>query len=382
MITKIYYVANARIPSHKAYGIQLAKMCEAFVEQGIEFELLIPRTLHAHTPLKEFYGLRVDVPTRTFAGLDWYDRGRVGFAFSSMVFMASVCWYLLWQRGFALIYTIDMDSYSFAPLALLGAPIAVEMHSPKSANILTRLFFKKARYIITTNPLIRDALANTFNLAPERFIVEPNGVDPHAFEVPQREDAREELGLPRDTKIVLYVGRFYDWKGMGVLQKAALDLEKEKILVYLVGGTKEEFERRTSGPSMPLCFGGSVDHKDIALWCAAADVLLILGTRTNEFSYRYTAPMKLFEYLASGQPVIAADTPALRSLVSEHEAAFYTPDDPADLAQKIRTTFAHPEKSTQSSMHGLREAHEHLWSRRAERILAFCSAAGENKTHQ
>ena len=371
---KMYYVANARMPSHKAYGIQLAKMCEAFIEQGIELELCIPRMFQAHIPLREFYGLRVDVPTRIFPSLDWYDRGRVGFILSSIVFMASVYLYLLHRQHSALIYTIDMDSHSFAPLALLNAPIAVEMHSPKTEGILTRLFFKRTKYIITTNPLIKEKLTSVFNLKPECFIVEPNGVDPRAFETLAKQEARKVLGLPAEAKIVLYVGRFYDWKGMPVLQKAAVDLEKNGILTYLVGGTQEEFERRTGGSSLSLRFGGSVDHTNIAMWYAAADALLVLGTRANEFSYRYTAPMKLFEYLASGRPVVCADTPALRSLVSDEEVDFYIPDDPVDLIRKISEVFSHPEKSAQACMHGLRKASEHTWEKRAKRIRSFIAS--------
>ncbi len=370
----MYYVANARMPSHKAYGIQLAKMCEAFIEQGIGLELCIPKTLQAHIPLREFYGLRVDVPTRTFASLDLYDRGRVGFILSSIVFMASVYLYLLRRQHSALIYTIDMDSHSFAPLALLNAPIAVEMHSPKTAGILTRLFFKRTKHIITTNPLIKDKLASVFNLKPEYFIVEPNGVDPSAFEVLTKQEARKVLGLPAEANIVLYVGRFYDWKGMPVLQKAAVDLEKNGILTYLVGGTQEEFGRRTGGSSLSLRFGGSVDHTNIAMWYAAADVLLVLGTRANEFSYRYTAPMKLFEYLASGRPVVAADTPALRSLVSEREAEFYVPDDARSLAQAILKVYENP-KAEAKIRAGCASAAEHTWRKRAERILAFMQSS-------
>ncbi|OGG61444.1 hypothetical protein A3I46_01230 [Candidatus Kaiserbacteria bacterium RIFCSPLOWO2_02_FULL_54_13] len=371
---KIYYIANARMPSEKAYGIQLAKMCEAFIEQGIEVELCIPRTLRSHLSLKEFYGLRVYVPTRTFLSFDWYDRGSVGFALSSLTFMASVCLYLLRHRGSALVYTIDMDPYSFAPLALLGAPIAVEMHSPKIANVLTRLFFKRANYIIATNPLTREKIASVFSLRPERFIVEPNGVDPSAFNVPSKEDARKECALPAEANIALYVGRFYDWKGMPVLQRAAVELKKNGVLTYLIGGTQEEFERRTGGPSVPLHFGGSVEHKSIVTWCAAADVLLILGTRANEFSYHYTAPMKLFEYMATGRPVVAANTPALRSLVSEEDVVFYAPDDPVDLARKVYAVCSSPEESTQAIMNRLQKAREHLWSKRAARIGAFIGA--------
>lgn len=363
---KLYYVVNARMPSHKAYGIQIAKMCEAFIEQGIELELIIPRTRQSHISLRELYDLRVDVPTRVFASLDWYGGGSIGFAISSMIFMARACVYLARHRQSALVYTIDMDPYSYVPLALLGIPIAVEMHSPKMPNILNRFFFKRAGRIITTNPLIRDKLADIFKIKNERFIVEPNGVDPCAFGAPSKEDARNKLGLPSGVKIALYVGRFYDWKGISVLRAAAVHLEKNGILVYLVGGTKQEFEAAAKVPSSPLRFGGSVPHNDIALWCAAADALLILGTRTNEFSYRYTAPMKLFEYLASGRPVVAADTPALRSLVSEQEVEFYVPDDPDDLARKISAAISNPE-----SFNGLQKAREHTWSKRAERISAF-----------
>lgn len=368
---KLHYVVNARMPSAKAYGIQIAKMCEAFIEQGIEIELCIPRTRQSHISLKEFYNLRVDVPTRVFAVPDWYDRGSVRFALCSLVFMASACLYLLRRRNSAIAYTIDMDPYSFSSLVLLGIPLAVEMHSPKSSNVFTRLFFNRAERIITTNSLIRDKLISVFNLNPKNVVVEPNGVDQNAFNISTKEEARKMLGLPAETKIVLYVGRFYDWKGITVLQKAAVELKENGILMYLVGGTQEEFEMRTRGPSSSLCFGGSVEHKNIALWCVAADVLLILGTRANEFSYRYTAPMKLFEYMASGRPVIAADTPALRSLVSEQEVEFYIPDDPADLAQKISAVFSHPEKSKQNSLRGLQKARKHTWARRAERICSF-----------
>ena len=370
---KLYYVVNARMPTSKAYGIQIAKMCEAFIELGIELELIIPKTRQSHISLREFYNLRVNVPTRVFAGPDWYGGGSIGFAISSIIFMASACLYLLGRRSSALVYTIDMGPYSYAPLALLGIPIAVEMHSPKSLNILTRFFFKRVKHIITTNSIIKDELASVFNIKDECFIVEPNGVDQSAFVAPTKEESRKKLTLPVQAKVVLYVGRFYDWKGMAVLQKAAHDLEGTGVFVYLVGGTHTEFEKATKVSSSPLRFGGSVAHNDIAVWCSAADLLLILGTRANEFSYRYTAPMKLFEYLASGRPVIAADTLALRSLVSEYEVEFYAPDDHVDLARKISAVFSNPEKSNRMSMSGLQKAYEHTWRKRAERINAFIS---------
>lgn len=264
-----------------------------------------------------------------------------------------------------------MDQFYFAPLALLGIPVAIEMHSVKPVNLSTKFFFRRARHIITTNALIKENLVGAFNIKEERIMVEPNGVDQTAFHTPPKDEARKRLGLPETEKIVLYVGRFYDWKGMDVLQKAAADLQKQGILTYLVGGLKEEFEKATKGSSDHLHFGGSVAHKDVALWCAASDALLILGTHASEFSYRYTAPMKLFEYLAAGRPVIAADTPAMRSLISEHEVAFYVPDDVDDLRRKILESISDVERSKRMSVAGLEKARGHTWAKRAGRILAF-----------
>ena len=39
---KILYIANARIPTEKAHGIQIIKTCEAFVEFGHKVELVLP----------------------------------------------------------------------------------------------------------------------------------------------------------------------------------------------------------------------------------------------------------------------------------------------------------------------------------------------------
>lgn len=369
---KLYYVVNARMPTHKAYGIQIAKMCEAFIEHGVELELIIPRSRQSHIPLKEFYDLRVHIPTHVVSGFDLYSSGKIASACGSVLFMALACLYIFRRRSLvSIIYTIDMDTHSYSPLPILGIPVTIEMHSIKPSNMFTRFFFKRVKHIITTNPLIREKLTETFKIGSERFIVEPNGVDESVFDAPSKLEARKSLGLQEDEKIVLYVGRFYDWKGMQILQKAAEDLQKQGILTYLVGGTKEDFEHATQGPSAPLNFGGSVAHNDIAIWCVAADVLLVLGTRASEFSYRYTAPMKLFEYLASGRPTICADTPALRSLVSEQEVEFYNPDDSADLARKISAVFYSPEKSNQKVISGLQKAREHTWTKRAERIRAF-----------
>ncbi|HEV8666352.1 MAG TPA: hypothetical protein VN665_00695, partial [Candidatus Paceibacterota bacterium] len=58
---KIYYVANARMPTEKAHGIQIAKMCEAFIESGIDLTLVVPSRKTTPESVQEFYNLRTPV---------------------------------------------------------------------------------------------------------------------------------------------------------------------------------------------------------------------------------------------------------------------------------------------------------------------------------
>ena len=80
---KLYYIANARMPNEKAHGIQIAKMCEAFIVRGINFTLVVPHRSTYAQSLKTFYGLSSDVPLIKIFTFDWYGVSRVGFALSS-----------------------------------------------------------------------------------------------------------------------------------------------------------------------------------------------------------------------------------------------------------------------------------------------------------
>src|SRR3989338_4247374 len=151
---KLYFVANARMPTDKAHGIHIAKMCEAFAEAGADVTLVVPRR-GAQGSLRGYYGLRTDVPVVYLPALGGlYRKGRAGFLFASLVFMLGYVLYLGAKRlrgeAFA-AYLVDVDTFSFFPLAMLGAPAYAEMHTPKPSTVLTRFFFRRAR-VIATNP--------------------------------------------------------------------------------------------------------------------------------------------------------------------------------------------------------------------------------------
>ena len=375
-LDKIYYVANARMPNDKAHAIQIAKMCEALVEYGHKLELIVPNRCGAgEGSMQDFYNLRVPVRITRLPVIDLYRRGPVGFFVSSMMFMCSYVVYLLWKKITAsgIIYTVDMDSFSFFALPFLGMPVFTEMHTPKRKSFITRVFFHFTSGVIATNTLIKENIATTFKASKKKFTVEPNGIDVEQFQDSKsKSESRDILKLPLDKKIVLYVGRFYQWKGLEIIPEAVKELP-EDICVYMLGGTKEEFQRIVPKESIPenLIFVGVRNYTEIPTWLSAADVLLVLGTKHNEDSYRYTSPMKIFEYMVSGRPIIASNTPAVMEVLSKDEAIFYEPDDAKSLQKEMLYASSHMKDVHKLAQSAKTKADEFSWSNRAKRVTDF-----------
>ena len=372
---KIYYVANARFPTEKAHGIQMAKMIEAMIGEGTSIEVIVPKRDSSKNTLEEFYGLSHKIPVKKLFVLPLYNFGKIGFWLGSLSFALGYWLFLIWKRLRGekfIIYTIDIDQFSFFAVPFLGAPYFVEVHDAKKKSFFFNILFKKAKGIIVINNLIKETIAEEFSILKEKIIVHPNGIDLEKFSnLPPQSEAREKLGVKKDEQIALYVGKFYNWKGLKILAETAKKLPS--ILFYLVGGSKEELIKVTSISNWPeniICVGHR-NFKEMPLWLASSDVLLVLGTKANEYSYKHTSPMKLFEYMASGRPVVASRTPAIEQIVSDKEVVFYKSDNAESFADSIAYALENTEESHKKSKNAFEKVKQYSWDKRAKSILDF-----------
>lgn len=375
---KIYYVVNARLPTEKAHGIQIAKMCEALIRQGMELELVVP-SRQVGEPLgdmREFYDLDVAIPLRRLPVLDCYRWGKVGFWIGSVSFVCAYTVFLLRERmrgrGRVMVYTTDIDQFSFFMLPFLGLDYVVEFHDAKPWSLRFWLLVRRAAGIVVINRIIQKELAATFGISAERIAVHPNGIDIRMFSsLMSRTAARAARGMPDDIPIVLYAGKCYPWKGLDALVAAAA--MAPSVRFYLVGGSRDELAEATGGSIIPdnIIAVGHQSYRTVPEWIAGADMVLVTGTRGNEYSFLHTSPMKLFEYMAAERPIIAADTPAVREVVSEREVFFYTPDDGADLAKKIVYALDHAGEAAGKAAVAAVVVHQFSWQLRADAIIRF-----------
>lgn len=369
---KMYYVANFYMPFDKAYGIQLAKMCEALIEEGVDLTLVVP-SRGPQTSLKEFYNLRVNIPTIWLPTLNLVEYERFGYFCMSLSFSFSYLVFLWHKRLIGerfVLYTIDADCYSSSALVFIPSPIFSEMHGGKPSTLATQLLFYRASGIIAINQIIIEDLKAVFRRSSARYIAEPNGVDLAMFAPQNKREARSRLGLPPEVPIVLYSGRFYSWKGLEVIPRAAAI--SSDIRWQMVGDTREKFASVAEEP-LPanMHFAGGRPYAEMPLWIAAADAVVVLGTKRDKQSYRWTSPMKLFEYLAAGRPIIASATPAVKEVVSADEVFLYEPDDARDLADKARQAVAGGAQAASLVSRAAQNARRLTWNERAKRVIHF-----------
>ena len=107
------------------------------------------------------------------------------------------------------------------------------------------------------------------------------------------------------------------------------------------------------------------------LYMRAADMLVIPNSAKEDISRLYTSPMKLFEYMASGTPIIASDLPSLREILNESNSSFFIADDVQDLSRVIGEVSSNHKKAQEKAVLASEQVKKYTWQRRAQSILDF-----------
>jgi glycosyltransferase involved in cell wall biosynthesis len=120
-----------------------------------------------------------------------------------------------------------------------------------------------------------------------------------------------------------------------------------------------------------------VEPPRVAAFLQKADVLVIPNL-PSRISAAYTSPLKLFEYMASGRPLVASDLPALREVLRpDDNAVLVAPGSINALAAGIRRVLEDAAFGARLAATARRDAAEYTWDKRAERLEAALASAVE-----
>jgi len=188
------------------------------------------------------------------------------------------------------------------------------------------------------------------------------------------EDARRDLDI-------LYVGQLYRWKGVDGLIAALAHLPERRLT--LVGGNDPDDVERLRhqagelGVLSRIDFVGQVAPHAVAGWLARARVGVIpLPFEGFVEAAQFTSPLKAFELMQAGVPIVATDLASVREILTDGvEARLVAPDDPAALARGIEELLVDRDLAARLARGAAERVLEFSWAARARRILDF--AAGQ-----
>jgi glycosyltransferase involved in cell wall biosynthesis len=167
----------------------------------------------------------------------------------------------------------------------------------------------------------------------ERIVVMPNGINPENFgSAPTTEAAKRRLGL--ENKLVLgFTGFLKEWHGLDkVVELLSRTDPSWHLLVVGDGPARESLERQAAalGVTSRITITGIVGRDQVPGHVAAFDIAL------QPAVVDYASPLKLFEYMALGRPVVAPAQPNIMEVLTDAEdALLFDPRDPAGLARAI-----------------------------------------------
>ncbi len=240
---KLIYIANARIPTERAHGIQIMQMCEAFAGLGNEVELVLPKRGNwiKDDPFS-YYGVAKTFKIRKLPCLDLIPFhgiiGHLGLWVETATFIFFTFPYVFFKKA-DIIYTRDK---SFSPLALFRKNVILEIHDFPRKYFLYAPFFKRLKGAIVITKKLKDLYVEK-GMRDDKMSVVPDGVDLKKVDMGgSKQLCRERLGLPINKKIVLYAGHLYDWKGVQTLFDASEHL-LGNAEVYFVGGTVQDINK-------------------------------------------------------------------------------------------------------------------------------------------
>lgn len=367
MSKKGYYFINTDIYNKRAHSIQISHTIEALNVTNDNLEMYLVAPLYnkqlSIDDAFSYYNIKNKFKVIFVSSFLINKPGRISFIIYGFLSISKLIYWRLTNK----VDFIYFRSEYFWPLAfiskILGVPYYYEIHRQgmnRKSNFVKNLLARHAKGLVT----ITGQLAQFYNKFNSKIVVAHDAVDVAKFNIDlDRNSARDKLRLNKDRKIILYAGSVKKIKGVDIIIRNANKFPD--IDFYMLGNTDKEMAGYIEKYKRDnLIAVGHVDNYLIPIYLKAAD-LLIMPHAENVQSQ---SPMKLFEYLASGTPIISSDLENIREVLSDEEAVFFEGGNDQSYISAINKFLEQFDKYNANTNLRLTKAKEYSWENRGKAI--------------
>ena len=316
----IAYLTFASFPSKAAHSVHIMSMCASLSGLGYRVQLF-GNLLEDRDGIFEFYG--------TQEAVNFQDVRIRKIRFFGRILALIRSFFLVKRHKPELLYSRDVFNGLLATVSKI--PFVFELHEIPPNKIRALLLKRILRSpglkrLIFISLQMKQRFEEDFPGLGTAGIVAHDGVDLEKYEeMPPSEELREKLDLPQEVPIAGYAGSLFPGRGGEVILPLARLFPDVRFLV--VGGEGvflDRFQKEIEDSGINNVISvGFVAHSLVSQYLSACDVLLmpyqraVLHRQSRHDTVQYMSPLKMFEYMASGVPVISSRLPALEEILED-----------------------------------------------------------------
>jgi glycosyltransferase involved in cell wall biosynthesis len=254
-----------------------------------------------------------------------------------------------------------------------NSPLGIRHRTKLFADLASRIerfTYDQADLLLPVSSTLADELL-AMGYPEKKILISPNAVHPEQFPLLVKDHKlSHKLGL-KDGLTIGYVGGFAPWHGLEILVEAVALIPKLQVplnllligdgpTLDLIRSLAEQFRNR-----FQIITPGRIEHINLPSYLSTMDIMVM--PNSND----YGSPMKIFEYMASGKPVVAPDYQPLRDVIKDGiDGLLFRPNDPRPLSCVLEKLIHNPDLRQRLGNNAReRVVKEHNWRNRAIRIV-------------
>lgn len=409
---RLLYLGSTDFPQPKARAIQIVHTCHAMARAGADVTLVVgrrgPGSMGAELSR---YGLRphprlhirpvpiVRIPnTAPPRLLRWFTRV---WQASYLIGVAAILPSVLRNGCPDVVYARDPRTARLAarPSRTVGAKLGFEIHGlpsfevsegagratlpPRESARLRKLeqnVFAAASHLVTITECARQILIDEYSISPAKVRTVADGTQATGHILSSHLNGSSTIEPRAPT--VYYVGQLYPWKGADFFVDLAPLVPSARFVV--IGGLPS---RNAADPDLVslrsrAAAAGVADRVDLRGYVPYASVaeelsrasIAVLPLPDEPVARLFTSPLKLFDYMSAGAPIVASDLPSVREILRHEENALLArAGDHEAFSAAIRRLIDDAPLAQRLAAQSMADVQAFTWDERARRILDFLS---------
>jgi glycosyltransferase involved in cell wall biosynthesis len=380
----IFYISSSSFPSRSANSVHVASMCQALNNLGHSVILFIrSEEKNAIDFLIQNYKIQPSL-TQIIAIKPFFKKGTEFFiAIKALIKFISL---KNSQKKPDVIISRNIFAAFFLSL-ITNKKLIYETHIKEVGfirELIQKILLKKNNVkVAVITKALKNIIISNFNLQNNNIDVYPDAafdeggpIDSKIKLIKRKEYFSNLIDLKNFDYFVGYFGHLYKGRGIEVIEQLAN--QNKNVLFFVFGGQDQDiYKYKKKNELINLVYAGHLPFKNVKFSMSLMDVLLMPYQTTVSVSLNSTntaswmSPIKMFEYMSVGLPIISSDLPVLKEILTHnYNSLLVKPDDASEWSVALNQLKDNKDLSNTLGQNAYRDFKQnYTWEIRGKKML-------------